>query len=233
MNVLKPLAIAFLVLIVLTLLFVNFNRFMASIWCFLADFVLVIGFLYFLSKSEIKRVGKIKLEYIQFVRNFVARAFVKPKSLWIVYDDKKKLFRPADFRELPIRFGLLMIFAIILIYISFSILITLIYPVELFFIRLLILFMFLILGLYNLLVSVARLVSLENKGADKICNALNKKLSFKDFIRKGNVFFEITPNFLFTTGFVTSIELVIPRKIEISSVEKVLIQIAKIIERFK
>jgi len=233
MNILKPLTITFFVLIALTLLFVNFNRFMASLWCFIADLVLVAGFLYFLSKSEIKRIGKIKLEYIQFVRSFVARAFVKPKNLWIVYDDKKKLFRPADFRELPIRFGLLMIFAIILIYVSFSILITLIYPVELFFIRLLILFMFLILGIYNLFVSVARLVSLENKGADKICKVLNKKSSFKNFIRKANVFFEITPNFLFTTGFVTSVELVIPRKIEVSSVEKVLIEIAKTVERFK
>jgi hypothetical protein len=233
MNVLKPLTITFFVLIALTLLFVNFNRFIASLWCFIADIVLVIGFLYFLSKSEIKRIGRIKIEYIQFVRNFVARAFVKPKSLWIVYDSKKKLFRPADFRELPIRFGLLMIFAIILIYFSFSILITLIYPLELFFIRLLILFMFLTLGLYNLFVSVARLVSLENKGADKICNILNRKMSLKNFLRKANVFFEITPNFLFTTGFVTSVELVIPRKIEISSVEKVLIEIAKTVERFK
>lgn len=227
MNILKSLTITFFILIVLAVLFVNIDRLMASLWCFLADLNLIIGFSYFISKTKIKRIGKIKIEYIQFVRNFVARAFVKPKSLWVIYDNKKKLFRPADIRELPMRFGLLMIVALILIYISFSILITIAYPVELVIIRLLILIMFLVLGFYNLLVSVARLVSLENKGADRICKFLNKKTSFKNFIRKGHVFFEITPNFLFTSGFVSSVEFVIHKVYNYNEIEKNLIEIAK------
>jgi len=227
MNILKSLTVSFFVLIVLTLIFAKIDSLMASLWCFLADLNLIIGFSYFISKSKVKKVGKIKLEYIQFVRNFVARAFVKPKSLWIIYDNKKKLFRPAGFRELPIRFGLLMIVAIILIYISFSILITLIYPIELVLIRLLILVMFLVLGLYNLFVSVARLLSLENKGADRICKFLNRKTSFKNFIRKGHIFFEITPNFLFTTGFVSSVEFIIHKNCDFKEIEKNLIEIAR------
>jgi len=90
-----------------------------------------------------------------------------------------------------------------------------------------------VIGFYNFFTGLGRISSLETENSIRVCKILNKNRALKNTIERTKTFFEITPNFLLWNGFVTSIEFVVPHKIETKAVEKVLVQVAKTVENVK
>ena len=224
--------VLFFVFLLFTLIFAGYPA-IAATTSFLSALIVAIGLLHFLSEMKTKKIGKIKVEEVTFVRNFVFRSYVKIKDVWVVFDKKKKEFRTADFRELPIKAGFTILMGLVLLYVSYLILSTITQALEFFLFRSIVLVIFLILGIYNFFVGVARISSLGTENSHKVSKFLNKSKSLKNFIGKEKAFFEITPNFLLWKGFVTSIEFIIPKKIQTKSLEKTIVNIAKTIEKIK
>ena len=185
----------------------------------------------FLSGCKFKKIGKIKVESVQYPLTYVLRAYTKPHNLWIVYDEGRKKFRAADWRNLPVRVILVTLLGMFLLYISYLIWFTLFQTPLLIFFRATVLFLFLIIGLYSLCVGLYRLFSLKNEKADKICKFLNKNKILKDLIKKGMLYVQITPNFLIKDGFVTSVEFILFEKLELKKLEKILIDTARLIQK--
>jgi hypothetical protein len=208
MYKLRVLVVLFFVFLIFTLIF-RYYPVLVAVTSFLSALIAAIGLFHFLSELKTKKIGKIKLEEVTFIRNFVFRAYVKAKDLWIVYDKRAKMFRTADFRELPIKTGLIILVGLLLLYISYLILATITQSLEFLIFRAVILIIFLTIGFYNFFVGLARISSLETENSIKVCKILNKNKAFKKFIEKEKAFFEITPNFLLWNGFVTSIEIII------------------------
>jgi len=192
----------------------------------LSAIVLIIAVFQFVHVSKRKKIGKIKIEEVIFARNFVFRTYFKPKDLWIVYDKKEKSFRPADFRDMPIKVGLTLILGILILYVAYLILSNLFQFPELLLIRATILIILIVIGSYDFFVSFGRIASLGNKRNKEVCKILNKNRSLKNFINKEKAYVEITPNFT-SDGFVTSVEILTHRKYDIKKIEKLLLQISK------
>ena len=226
------LMVLFFVFLMLTFIFLNYPV-LAAITSFLAALMVAIGLFHFLSELKTKIVGKIKLEEVTFVRNFVFRAYVKAKDVWVVYDKKTKMFRTADLRELPVKAGLIILLGLIFLYLSYLILATITQGLEFLIFRATVLVIFLTFGFYNFFVGLARVSSLETEDSIKVCKFLNNNRILKNFVNREKAFFEITPNFLLWNGFVTSIEFVAPKKIDTKAIERVLVQTAKIVDKIK
>jgi len=193
---------------------------------FLSACVLAVALFYFIRSSKRKKIGRIKIEELTFARNFVFRTYFKPRDLWIVYDKKEKSFRPADFRDMPIKVGLTLIVGIVFLYVSYLILLNLFQFLELMLIRTLILLILIVIGFYSFFVSFGRIASLMNKRNKEACKTLNKNRSLRNFIKKEKVHFEITPNFT-SNGFVTSVEIITHRKYNTKKIEKLLLQASR------
>jgi len=232
MYKLRILIVLFFVFLILTLFLSRYPTF-AAITALLSALIAAIGLFHFLSEVKIKKIGKIKIEEVTFIRNFVFRAYVKIKDVWIVYDKKAKMFRTADFRELPIKAGLTILVGLVFLYTSYMMVPTLIDFLELLPLRLTFLIIFLVIGFYNFFVGLGRISSLETENSIKICKILNKNRALKNIIERKKIFFEITPNFLLWNGFVTSVEFVAPNKVETKALEKVLVQVANTVDRIK
>jgi hypothetical protein len=205
----------------------------AATMLLLSAIVVAIGLFHFLSEMKIKRLGKIKIEEVAFVRNFVFRAYTIPKKLWVVYDKGMKSFREADFRDMPLKAGLTFLIGLILLYVSYLILSTINQALELLPFRITVLILFLTLGFYNFFVSLARFYCIGSKESPKTCKLLNKNRALIRIIEREKLSFEITPNFLLWNGFVTSIEFVSQKRVETKAIEKDLVQIAKLVEKIK
>jgi len=232
MHKLRVLIALFFVFLTFTIIFYNYPI-LAGITSLISALLAAIGLFHFLSEVKIKKIGKIKIEKVTFVRNFVFRAYTKTKDVWIVYDRRAKMFRTADFRDLPIKAGLVILIGIFLLYTSYLILSTITMLLEFLVFRITILIIFLVLGSYNFFVGLARISSLETENSIKVCKFLNKNRLLKNIIEKKDAFFEITPNFLLWNGFVTSVEFISSKKFETKTIEKNLVQIAKIVEKIK
>ncbi len=223
---LKFLMILFFILIAFILLFHRISNILSSIMALLSACLLTIALFQFVYVSKRKKIGKIKVEEVNFARNFVLRTYFKSKNLWIVYDKKEKSFRPADFRDMSIKVGLTLIFGILFLYVSYLILLNLFQFLELILVRTLVLVILLVLGFYSFSVSFGRIASLGNKRNKEVCKILNKNRSLKNFINKEKARFEITPNFT-SDGFVTSVEILTHRKYDTKKIEKALLQISR------
>jgi len=232
MYKLRILIILFFVFLIFTLILNGYPSFAATS-SFIAALIAAVGLFHFLSELKTKTIGKIKIEEVAFIRNFVFRAYVKIKDIWVVYDKKAKMFRTADFRELFVKAGLTIFIGLIFLYISYLILSTIAQSLELLAIRATFLIIFLVIGFYNFFVSLARISSLRTENSVKICSLLNKNKALRNYIQREKIFFEITPNFLLWNWFVTSIEFVAPKKINTKPIEKALVQVAKTVERIK
>jgi hypothetical protein len=230
---LKVLMIAFFVFLILSFPFVFSYPMVASILLMMSSLTLAIGLLIFLSECKTKKVGKIKTEFAHFPMTYVLRAYLKQKNLWVVYDEYKKSFRPADWRDLPIKVILVTLFGMGLLYTSYLIWFTLAQDLSLLLFRAVVMFIFLVIGLYGLLIGLSRLFSLRSKNADSVSKLLNKNKFLRDLVRREKAYVEITPNFLIKDGFVTSVELIVSEKLEIEKLEKNLIEIAKSVEKIK
>jgi len=100
----------FLGLIILIPVFMGISNLFAGIVAILAVLVLMIAIVQFLSNYEDRSYKGTKIEFITFFRHHVLRTYLKPKTVWVVYDRIRMRFRPANFREFPIKVALSGIF---------------------------------------------------------------------------------------------------------------------------
>ncbi|NIM46648.1 MAG: hypothetical protein GTN40_00605 [Candidatus Aenigmarchaeota archaeon] len=231
MNKLKFFMITFFVVLILSFPVSFISRQLFSILLLIEALIIAVCLYWFVSGVKIKKIGKIRVEFVQYPLTYVLRAYTKPHNLWIVYDEGKRKFRAADWGNLPIRVILVTLFGIILLYTAYLIWFTLFQVVFLILFRALILFLFLVIGLYSLSVGLYRLFSLKNEKADKVCKFLNKKKFLINLIKKGMLYVHITPNFLIKEGFVTSVEFILLERPEDKKLEKALTDTARLIQK--
>jgi hypothetical protein len=231
MNKLKFLTITFFVVLILSfpVSLISIQTF--SMLLLIDALVILVGLYIFLSGCKIKKIGKIRVESIQYPFTYVLRAYTKPKNLWIVYDEKMKRFKAADWNNLPVRVILVTLLGLFLLYTSYLIWFTLFQDLYLIFFRSIVLFLFLVIGLYSLCLGLYRLFSLKNEKAPEICKFLNKDKFLINLIRKGMIYVQITPNFLIKDGFVNSVEFILFEKFELKRLEKILIDTARLIQK--
>jgi hypothetical protein len=216
----------FLLLLFLSLVTFSFSLLASSIFLFMSACVLGIDLLLFLSRSKTKRVGRIRIEEVSFAKIFVFRSFFKPKDVWIVYDSNKRKFRPADFRDLPLKVALTFVVGLLFLYVSYLIFSSLFFFPGVFVPRLLILIILVIIGFYDFFVSSARFIAFLNKKNRKVADALNKNRSLKNFIRRQRAYVEVTPN-LTLNGSMTSVEIITKNKFDTKRMEKVLLDTSR------
>jgi len=204
---------------------------MFSILLLIEALVIAVGLYMFLSGVKVKKIGKIRVEFAQYALTYVLRAYTKPHNLWVVYDEGKRKFRAADWRNLPVRVILVTLLGMFFLYTGYLIWFTLFQVLFLLPFRLIVLFLFLIVGLYSLSVGLYRLFSLKNEKADKVYKFLNKKRFLINLIKKGILYVHVTPNFLIKDGFVTSVEFISLEKPKDKKLEKALIDTARLIQK--
>ena len=228
----KIIAVLFFVFLILSFILIN-QPVLAAVSLLLSALALAIGLSHFLSKLRIRTVGRTKIEESSILNNFVFRGYTKAKNIWVMYDKRKKSFRKAEFNDLPAEVGLTLLLGIALLYASFLIISTINQAIELIAFRATALVVFLVIGFYNIFVSLDRLETMGNKNSERVSKILNRNTFLKNIIERENLSFEITPNFLLLEGFVTSIELVSHRKHDSKSKEVLIVEIAKVTEKIK
>jgi hypothetical protein len=191
--------------------------------------ILLIRFVY--TSRRIKR-GNIRIEEITFAHTFLFRTFFKPKDLWVVYDEKEKRFRPADFRDMPLEVGLFFFLGIFLLYTSYLIMTNIFSFTELLFIRAPILVVLAVIGLYSFFVSIGRIVALLSRKNKEVAKLLNKNRTLKAFIRREKAYVEVTPSFTLR-GFVSTVEFVTRRKYDTKNIEKLILDISRMLYKYK
>jgi len=231
MNKLKFLLIAFFVILILSFPVSLISAQTFAMFMIIDALVIAVGLYIFLSGHKVKKIGKIRIESVQYPLTYVLRAYTDPKNLWIVYDEKTKKFRTADWGNLPVRVFLTILISLFMIYTSFLIWFTITQAIYLIFFRATVLFLFFFVGLYGLCVGLYRLFSFNNRKADKICSFLNRNKILSSLIEKGVLYVQVTPNFLFKEGFVNSVEFVLVEKVEPERLEKILTETAKLIQK--
>jgi hypothetical protein len=202
----------------------------------LAALTASVGLFQFLSEVKVKKIGKTRIEEVTFIRNFVFRTYTKIKDVWVVFDKRTKTFRPADFRELPVRTGITILIGMIFLYISYLMMLTITETLGILILllfRITLLIVFFVFGLYNFFLGVIRISSLRTENSVELCKLLNHDSRLKKFIESEKAIFEITPNFLLWRGLVTSVEIVSTNKIETKPIEGMLVEITKMIEKIK
>jgi len=223
-----------LILFLLTILFYKINKMFSALTSLLASIMVVFALYEFLSYWKRKRIGDIKIESLEFIRTYVLRVYIKSKNLWIFFDNKMKLFRPAYTTDIFVRVIAILLLGAVFIYTSYLIIFTITYALEFLIIRAIFLFILVVTGFYALFIGIARIFALGNKNVDKMCRFLNKNKLLKSFMIKEKAFMQITPNFLFSGGSVTSIEFILQNKPkDVKKIEKILIGIAKEVNKLK
>jgi len=231
MNKLKFLMIAFFVILILSFPISLISTQTFAMFMVIDALVIAVGIYIFYSGYKVKKIGKIKIESVQYPLTYVLRAYTDPKNLWIVYDEKTKKFRTADWGNLPVKVFLTILLSLFLLYTSFLIWFTITQAINLIFFRATVLFLFFFVGLYGLCVGLYRLFSFNNRKADKICSFLNRNKILSNLIEKGILYVQVTPNFLIKEGFVNSVEFVLVEKVELERLEKILIETSKLIQK--
>jgi hypothetical protein len=226
MHRMRILTVVFFVFLLSSVFFIG-NPTLVATSLLLSTLLVAVGLFHLLSELKTKYVGKIKIEEVAYIRHFVFRAYTKSKNIWIVYDRRLRAFRAADFREMPIEAGMTSLIGLAFLYVSYLIISTLDQAPELFFIRSSVLVIFLVLGLYNFLVSMAKFYSISNKKSLELCKKLNRNSQLKGMIEKDRLSFEITPNFLLWNGFATSIEFISQSRFYSKPIERHIVEIAR------
>jgi hypothetical protein len=231
MDKLKFLFIIFFVILILSFPISLISPQKFAILMVIDALIIALGIHIFYSGYKVKKIGRIKIESAQYPLTYVLRAYTDPKNLWIVYDEKTKKFRTADWSNLPVRVFLAILISLFLIYTSFLIWFTIAQDLYLIFFRATVLFIFFFVGLYGMCVGLYRLFSFNNRKADKICSFLNRNKILSSLIEKGILYVQVTPNFLIKEGFVNSVEFILAEKVELERLEKILIETAKLIQK--
>ena len=186
----------------------------------------------FVYTNKRKKIRGIVLEEVVFTHNFLFRTFFKPKDFWVVYDNKEKKFRPADFREMPKEVGLFFLIGVFLLYTSYLMSSNIFEVTELLFIRAPILLIIAVLGIYTFFVSVGRTAALINNKNKEVAKLLNRNRTLKAFIKRENAYVEVTPSFTLR-GFVTSVEFDTKKRFDTKKTEKLIVDISRELSRYK
>jgi hypothetical protein len=226
MTKLKILTAAFFVVLISSLFFIN-NALLFSSAVLISDVLLIVGLYVFLSGYRIKRVGKNVLESMEYPFTYVMRMYTKPKNLWIKFDYNHRKFTAVGWGSMT-RVAVIFLFGAALIFTSYLILFTITQAVFLIVFRSILLFIFLIVGLYSLFLGLYRFFSIETKRGEKVCRFLNRNKFLIRLIENGTLFVQITPNFLLKEGFVDSVEFILSDKADMKRLEKVLIGTVKV-----
>jgi hypothetical protein len=192
-------------------------------------FILLVRFVY--TSRVVKRSG-IRLEEVTFAHTFLFRTFFRPKDLWVKYDDRERKFRPADFRDMPLEVGMFFILGLFLLYTTYLMLTTLFYFPALDVIRIPILVIIAVIGIYSFFVSIGRIMALLNSGNKEVAKLLNKNRTLGAFIRREKAYAEVTPSFTLE-GFVTSFELVTKRKYDTKKFENLILDVSRTLNKYK
>ncbi len=228
---LKYLVMSVIVLLIITIIFASVNRTVSLVTSFLALLATVASLYFFLKSWNRKEIGKIKIESLEFARNYVIRSYLRQKNLWIVYEKQNRTMRPANLGDFPLNVYLIFFIGFFFLSTTYTIVTSLIAFEQLIVIRSIVAFIFLIIGFYATFISLARIFTLTNKKSSDFCKQLNKNKTLNNFLAKENVIFRITPNFLLTGGVVTSVEFIIKNRPKGNVAEKLLVDISKRISK--
>jgi hypothetical protein len=204
------------------------NRLLSSSFLFFCMILVIIGLFQFLATLKMKRVKKFTIEFAQFTRNYVIRIYLPLRRIWIIYDKKSDKFRVPDVKDIMVKIVLTILFGLISMYISFTIILSLKQMILTVF-RLVTAFILGVVGLYAFIISLARMFSRKDLG--DFCGLLNKDKKLKEFLKREKIRVEITPNFLLTRGLVTSVEFVSSKMPKGNKVEKFITKIANVIAK--
>ena len=219
---LKVLTAAFFIALMSSFFFIG-NTALFSGTILLSDSILAIGLYIFLLNHTTKKVGKIRIESTHYPFTYVLKSYAKPKNVWAVFDYKMKKFRPVEWGHVPLMSFALIVLGSFLIYTSYLIVFTLGQVMFLFVFRSLILFLFLVMGMYTLFMGLYRFFSVNNEKAKKVAKFLNGSRFLINAIQAGRMYVQVTPNFHLKQGFVDSVEFVMCDKGEdIKRLEKIL-----------
>jgi len=178
-------------------------------------------------------IGKIRVEYIDFVRDHMLRAYFKKRDIWIIYDRRKKAFRKPNFSDVILWVVPFIFFGLLFLYLTYNsfVILFLMTRLSIWWLSVSIpLFLFVVLWFYLLFMGFSRLFSLRNKKLEKIASKLNKERRLKRFVNKEKARLRITPNFLLKQGYVTSVELLMKRRPP-KGIEKTIIKVVRILKR--
>ena len=228
---LKVLTAAFFIALMSSFFFIG-NTALFSGTILLSDSILAIGLYIFLLNHTTKKVGKIRIESTHYPFTYVLKSYAKPKNVWAVFDYKMKKFRPVEWGHVPLMSFALIVLGSFLIYTSYLIVFTLGQVMFLFVFRSLILFLFLVMGMYTLFMGLYRFFSVNNEKAKKVAKFLNGSRFLINAIQAGRMYVQVTPNFHLKQGFVDSVEFVMCDKGEdIKRLEKILADTTSLINR--
>ena len=88
------------------------------------------------------------------------------------------------------------------------------------------------IGIYTFFVSMGRIAALLNSKNKEVAKLLNKDRSLRAFIKREKARAEVTPSFTLD-GFVTSLEFVTKRKYDTKNVEKLILDVSKMLYKYK
>jgi hypothetical protein len=211
--------------------FMTVSYVLAGLVAILAALILLMALIQFLSNYEIRKYRGRKIEFITFFRHNVLRTYLKPKTIWVVFDKMRNKFRPANLREFPVKIGISGLFGSILLYMGYMILRSVPTSMVLVLFRIVTLSALFLFGFYSVFVSLARFMSLFNKKSGKLSKKMNRNRALVNFAIKRENTIEITPNFLITQGFVTSVELLSKKDMNRKKLENFVLNISKEVNR--
>ena len=186
----------------------------------------------FVYTSKVVCKRGIRLEEVTFAHSFLFRTFFNPNDLWIKYDCKEGKFRPADFRDMPIEVGFFFILGMFLLYTSYLMLTNLFSIPAVDIVRIPILVIIAIIGIYTFFVSVGRVMALLNGKNKEVAKMLNKNRTLRAFAKRENAYIEVTPSFTLS-GFVTSLEFITKRKYDTKKMESLILEVSRMLNKYK
>jgi len=227
---LRIIIVAFFILFLSSFFFVGTPRAFSYI-LLESDILMIVGLYVFLSNHTTRKVGRIKIESTHFPFTYVMKTYTKPKNVWVIFDYKIRKFRPVDWTHVPLKSFLPILIGAFLIFTSYLMVFTLWQAMFLFIFRSLLLFLFLVLGLYSLFIGLYRFFSVNNEKAKTVAKFLNRSRLLINAIEAGRLFVQVTPNFHLKDGFVDSVEFVMSDNSDVKRLEKILADATSVVNK--
>ena len=213
-------------------IFFPFSVKMSGIFAALSAVFLLAMLVRFVYTARVVKKGGIRLEEVTFAHSFLFRTFFSPKDLWVKYDDNERKFRAADFRDMPLEVGFFFIVGLFLLYTSYLTMTNLFFFPLIDLIRIPVLVVIAMIGIYAFFVSMGRIIALLNSKNKEVAKLLNRDRSLRAFVRREKARAEVTPSFTLD-GFVTSLEFVTKRKYDTKNVEKLILDVSRMLYKYK
>ena len=222
----------FMASFILIFIFFPYSVKISGIFAALSAVFLLAMLVRFVYTARVVKKGGIRLEEVTFAHSFLFRTFFSPKDLWVKYDDKERKFRAADFRDMPLEVGFFFILGLFLLYTSYLTMTNLFLFPLIDLIRIPVLVVIAMIGIYTFFVSMGRIAALLNSKNKEVAKLLNKDRSLRAFIKREKARAEVTPSFTLD-GFVTSLEFVTKRKYDTKNVEKLILDVSRMLYKYK